>query len=42
VLDKKKTGKHVAPLRHIIPAKQSLLFLLNVVCLAKKQQITIS
>jgi hypothetical protein len=38
------TDKHVTSLAHIIPIlrKQSLLFLLDVACLADKQQIPIS
>jgi hypothetical protein len=42
-LKQQSVGRHVAPLGHIIliRANQSLLFLLNAVCLAEKQQIPI-
>jgi hypothetical protein len=42
-LKQQSVGRHVAPLWHIIliRANQSLLFLLNAVCLAEKQQIPI-
>ena len=42
-LKQRSTGRHVAPLGHIIriQANQFLLFLLNATCLAEKQQIPI-
>ena len=42
-LKQQSMGRHVAPPAHIIliPSQPVLLFLLNVVCLAEKQQIPI-
>ena len=40
-LKKQSTGRHVAPLRHIILFPSQTVLLINTACLAEKQQIPI-